>query len=97
MNQQRSSTYRLFDHLRAVHGIVSDADLARKLDVAPPVISKMRKGAIPLGASLMLNIHETFSTPIAEIRDLAGKQDVTPAKKECSGIDRVARHLAAAA
>jgi hypothetical protein len=38
--------------------------------VAAPVISKMRKGTIQLGATLTLNIHETFLLPVVQIREL---------------------------
>jgi hypothetical protein len=68
--QQQNGTHRLFDHLIAVHKLKNDAALARKLDVAAPIISKKRNGIIPLGAALMLNIHETFAMPVADIRNL---------------------------
>jgi hypothetical protein len=68
--QQKQDASRLFDHLIAVHKLKNDAELARKLDVAAPVISKMRKGTIQLGATLTLNIHETFLLPVVQIREL---------------------------
>lgn len=51
-------------------GLKNDAAIARKLKVAPPVISKWRSERLPIGATGILNIHETFGTPVREIRRL---------------------------
>jgi hypothetical protein len=59
----------LLDHLRELAGLKNDAALARKLEVAPPVISKLRHYKLPLGDSLLLNMHETFGVPVAEMRE----------------------------
>lgn len=61
---------RLLDTLREEHNIPSDAALAREIDVAPPVISKLRAGG-KLGASVILRIHEYLGKPVKEIRELA--------------------------
>ena len=46
---------KLLDALVKKHRCRSDAQLARLLEVAPPVISKVRHGHLPFGASLILN------------------------------------------
>jgi hypothetical protein len=52
----------------------NDAALARALEVAPPVISKIRHDALDIGAMLAVNIHETAGISIAEIKAvLAGR------------------------
>lgn len=62
---------RLFDTLLNRYKLKNDAALARALDVSPPCISRIRHGKLPLGSSIMLNIHETFGMPVKEIRSLA--------------------------
>lgn len=59
---------KLFDQLLATHQIKNDAALSRLLDVMPPVLSKARHGKLPVGASLMIKIHETFDMPIRDIK-----------------------------
>lgn len=68
---EKSRAGNLVDALRKRFDIKSDAALARELDVQPPVISKLRSGYSPLGASLILRIHEHLGVPVKEIRELA--------------------------
>ncbi len=58
----------LLDHVIGHLNIKNDAALARALEVAPPVISKLRHAKLSFGPSLILAIHETFVVPVAEIR-----------------------------
>lgn len=46
----------------------NDAQLSRALDVAPPVISKIRHARLPVGATLVVKIHETTGMAVAEIK-----------------------------
>ena len=63
---------RLFDTLiRRLH-LKNDAALAKMLDVAPPVISKIRHLRLPIGASLMISMHEISDLSIKELRALMG-------------------------
>lgn len=50
----------------------NDAALSRRLEVAPPVISKIRHSQLPIGASLLLRAHEESNLPIAELKAAAG-------------------------
>lgn len=62
------------DWLTAKLNLKNDAALSRALEVAPPVISKIRHYRLPVGPVLILRIHEKFSIPVAEIRAaLAGE------------------------
>lgn len=61
---------KLIDTLRTQFGIKSDAALARELEIAPSVISKLRAGAT-LGPTVILSIHEHLGVPVKEIRALA--------------------------
>jgi hypothetical protein len=50
----------------------NDAALSRALDVAPPVISKIRHRRLPVGASLLIRMHEVSDLSIRELRTLMG-------------------------
>lgn len=62
----------LLDILLGKHQLKNDAALARLLEVAPPVISKIRHHRLPVGASLLLRMHETTGISVRELRDLMG-------------------------
>lgn len=50
----------------------NDAALSRALEVAPPVISKIRHRRLPVGASLLIRMHEVTDLSIKELRELMG-------------------------
>lgn len=50
----------------------NDAALSRALEVAPPVISKIRHRRLPVGASLLIRMHEVTDLSIQELRALMG-------------------------
>src|SRR3954470_7339905 len=50
----------------------NDAALSRMLEVAPPVISKIRHHRLPVGASLLIRMHEVTGMSIRDLRDLMG-------------------------
>lgn len=62
----------LLDDVAAKMVCKNDAALSRLLEVAPPVISKMRHNHLKVGATLMLRIHllAPHLFPIAAIRQL---------------------------
>ncbi|MFZ6720614.1 hypothetical protein [Undibacterium sp. Ji49W] len=62
----------LFDTLIKRLHLKNDAALSRLLDVAPPVISKIRHHRLPIGASLMISMHEASGLSIKELRALMG-------------------------
>lgn len=53
-------------------GLKNDAALARLLEVAPPILSKIRHRRLPVGAALLIRMHEVSNMPIRELRDLMG-------------------------
>lgn len=71
------SASTLLDTLRARFDIKSDAALARELEVKPPQISKLRSGLLPVGATMILSIHEHLGVPVKEIRALADEQSTS--------------------
>ena len=48
----------------------NDAALSRALEVAPPVISKIRHRTLPIGATILLRMHEKSNIPIRELKEL---------------------------
>ena len=62
----------LFDTVIKRLGLKNDAALARCLEVAPPVISKMRHRQLAVGASLLLSLHEVTGMSFKDLRALMG-------------------------
>jgi hypothetical protein len=50
----------------------NDAALSRALEVAPPLISKIRHRRLPVGASLLIRMHEVSQLSITDLRHLMG-------------------------
>lgn len=67
---------RLLNHLIADRRLKNDAALARALGRAAPVISKLRAGALQLGATLLLVIHEEFGISVADLKFLVSGEGV---------------------
>lgn len=65
----------LLDDVRSKLQVKNDAALSRAFEVAPPVISKIRHGKLPVGASLIIKIHELTGWPIHEIKSYLPKKD----------------------
>lgn len=61
---------KLVEGLKKLQNLKNDAALAHALHVAPPVISKLRHGRLPIGDSLLIKIHDAFDLPIKQIRAL---------------------------
>src|SRR5919199_560293 len=62
----------LLDSLLEKLHLKNDAALSRALEVAPPVISKIRHRKLPVGASLLIRMHEVSDLSIRELRALMG-------------------------
>lgn len=62
----------LLDHLIAKLRLKNDAALARELQVAPPVLSKLRHGRLPVGATVLISMHEVSGISIKDLRELMG-------------------------
>jgi hypothetical protein len=68
-----SPTYnpnRLLDAIITKLELKNDAALSRVLEVAPPVISKIRHHTLPVGATILIRMHETSDFSIRELREL---------------------------
>ena len=62
----------LLDSLIEKLHLKNDAALSRALEVAPPVISKIRHRRLPVGASLLIRMHEVSDLSIRDLRILMG-------------------------
>lgn len=63
---------RLLDHISHRLNLKNDAALARTLEVTSPMICKVRKRQLTLGASLLIRIHEVTDLPIRDLLDMVG-------------------------
>jgi plasmid maintenance system antidote protein VapI len=61
---------KLLDELQSRFEIKNDRQLAAKLELSTPVISRIRNGKSAVSADVMIRIHEVLGLPIAEIKDL---------------------------
>ena len=62
----------LLDHLIQKLDLKNDAALSRALEVAAPVISKIRHRRLPVGASMLIRMHEISDISINDLRGLMG-------------------------
>ena len=62
---------QLLDAVMAKLDLKNDAALARALEVAPPVISKIRHGRLPVGATILIRMHELTDIAIRELKAIA--------------------------
>ncbi len=61
---------KLLDELQNRFEIKNDRQLAAKLGVSTPVMSRVRNGKCGVSADIIIRIHEVFGMPIAEIKGL---------------------------
>lgn len=72
ISQQTYDPNKLLNALIDRLNLKNDAALSRALNVAPPVISKIRHARLPVGASMLIRMHEETGLSIRELRDLMG-------------------------
>lgn len=76
-NEQSAATpdydpNRLLDAILERLRLKNDAALCRLLEVQPPVISKIRHRRLPVGASMLIRLHEETGLNVRDLRDLMG-------------------------
>ncbi len=69
-NQDSYNPNYLLDELLKRLSLKNDAALARVLEVAPPVISKIRHRTLPIGATILIRMHEVSDFSIRELREM---------------------------
>lgn len=73
-------TYRpnyLMDALIERMALKNDAALSKALEVAPPIISKVRHRRLPVSSSLLIRMHEVTELSIRDLRYLLGDRRAT--------------------
>lgn len=75
-DQVRYDPNKLLTSVLAKLELKNDAALSRVLEVAPPVLSKVRHGRLPVGASLLIRMHEVTNLSIQELRLLMGDRRI---------------------
>ncbi len=69
--QHTDAANRLLDHIIEKQKLKNDAALSRLLQVAPPVISKLRHGRLAIGPTLLVTIDDV-GVPFKDIREVMG-------------------------
>jgi len=69
---QRNNAF--LDLLIKTMSLKNDASLSRVLEVAPPVISKIRHGQLPVGATLLIGAHEESGLSIKDMKAVLCEQ-----------------------
>lgn len=62
--------------IQDVFKVRNDAELSRKLEVAPPVISKIRMKRMPVGPTFLIRVHDLTGMPINDLRRQMGIEQV---------------------
>ena len=62
----------LFDAVIKHLSLKNDAALSRVLGIPPPVISKVRHKVLPVGATMLIRLHEVSEIAIKDLRSLMG-------------------------
>ena len=76
MTKATPNANQLLDAVIAKMGLKSDAALSRVLGVAPPVISKLRHGSFPIGATVLLRMHEESGISIKELKSYLAPENI---------------------
>jgi hypothetical protein len=71
-DQYQYDPNHLLESLIQKLNLKNDAALSRALEVAPPLISKIRHRRLPVGASLLIRMHEVSNLSIKDLRELMG-------------------------
>src|SRR3954463_1886803 len=71
-SQQTYDPNHLLDVMLEKLKLKNDAALSRALEVAPPVISKIRHRRLPVGASMLIRMHEVTNLSVGELREILG-------------------------
>lgn len=62
----------LLDAIIQDGGIKNDAHLSRLVEMSPPVISKLRNGWLPIGATILIALNEVTGRSIRDMKQALG-------------------------
>ena len=63
--------HKLFDYIREMYSLKTDAELAHILSARTPIISRVRNGAVRMTPKLILEIHKQTKLPVEKIEEMA--------------------------
>ena len=63
--------HKLFDYIREMYNLKTDAQLAHILNTRTPMISKIRNGVIRMTPALVIAVHEQTNIPVAKIKEMS--------------------------
>lgn len=72
MRGTKEGQNRLMDQVRTTLILRNDAELARKVGVAPPVISKIRHAKLGVPDGMLIKFHEMTGMRFSEMREILG-------------------------
>ena len=77
MKTGKDASGKLFDNIIKRFDLKNDSALCKRMNVAPPQISKIRNGYYDVSPSMLIHIHENLGYTFPEMRALLPK----PSKK----------------
>lgn len=92
---------KFIDHVLAHLRLKNDAALSRVLEVAPPLLSRIRHSRAPVGGAILLRMHEATGLSLATLREMMGDRRLKfrisfvhgkPGKGRSNGQAELARH-----
>jgi hypothetical protein len=63
--------HKLFDYIREMYNLKTDAQLAHILNARTPMISKIRNGVVQITPALVISIHEQTNIPVSKIKEMS--------------------------
>lgn len=72
----KKTTADLLDKIRQQLALKNDAALACELKISACNLSKVRNGKMPVGASILVRIHDATGLSLNQIRELMGAAPV---------------------
>jgi plasmid maintenance system antidote protein VapI len=90
--EQAYNPNQLLDMIHQKMQLKNDAALSRLLEVQPPVISKIRHRRVPVGASLLIRMHEVTGMSISDLRVLMGDRRTKFRLSDAQGRPKEAGH-----
>lgn len=63
---------KLLDALKDILGSKNDAALSRTLEIAPPILSKIRHHRLPVSAALLIRMHDVTDLSVSDLQGMMG-------------------------
>jgi transcriptional regulator with XRE-family HTH domain len=70
----------LLNYCQLVVGVPSDMQLAKRMGITPPALSKVRHRRVGISSDLLLALHDVTGESLAELKRIAGIPKFIPFK-----------------